>query len=152
MNFSRGHSGTKVRYVNRACFPKEKHQNSQKWAKFMNFSFWPFFWFGLPGRLLTYACDPGKIGKGGFGFRVRLPGIEWTTGRNAGMGKNCPMDAQKTWRGILMPRGNNCRETIFAAQLPRNYPHRGGAFERGKKSPLLWGERQFVRHFKRQFG
>ena len=38
--------------VNRACFPKEKHQNSQKWAKFMNFSFWPFLWFGLPGRLL----------------------------------------------------------------------------------------------------
>ena len=40
-------------YVNRACFPKEKHQNSQKWAKFMNFSFWPLLWFGLPGRLLT---------------------------------------------------------------------------------------------------
>ena len=38
--------------VNRACFPKEKHQNSQKSAKFMNFSFWPFLWFGLPGRLL----------------------------------------------------------------------------------------------------
>ena len=38
--------------VNRACFPKEKHQNSQRWAKFMNFSFWPFLWFGLPGRLL----------------------------------------------------------------------------------------------------
>ena len=52
MNFSQGHSGTKVRDVNRACFPKEKHQNSQKWAKFMNFSFWSFLWFGLPGRLL----------------------------------------------------------------------------------------------------
>ena len=39
--------------MNRACFPKEKHQNSQKWAKFMNFSFWPFLWFGLPGRLLA---------------------------------------------------------------------------------------------------
>ena len=51
MNFSQGHSGTKVRYVNRACFPKEKHQNSQNWAKFMNFSFWPFLWFGLQGRL-----------------------------------------------------------------------------------------------------
>ena len=38
--------------MNRACFPKEKHQNSQKWAKFMNFSFWPFLWFGLPVRLL----------------------------------------------------------------------------------------------------
>ena len=45
MNFSQGHSGTKVRYVNRACFPKEKHQNSQKkWAKFIRtFRFGPFF-------------------------------------------------------------------------------------------------------------
>ena len=62
MNFSRGHSGTKVRDVNRACFPKEKHQNSQKWAKFMNSSFCPFLWFGLPGRLLAkqregVTCD-----------------------------------------------------------------------------------------------
>ena len=39
--------------MNRACFPKENHQNSQKWAKFMNFSFCPFLWFGLPGRLLS---------------------------------------------------------------------------------------------------
>ena len=30
MNFSQGHSGTKVQFVNRACFPKEKHQNSHK--------------------------------------------------------------------------------------------------------------------------
>ena len=47
--------------MNRACFPKDKHQNSQKWAKFMNFSFWPFFWFGLPGRLLNFVpqrCHP----------------------------------------------------------------------------------------------
>ena len=41
-----------------------------------------------------------------------------------------------------MPRGKNCRETIFAAQLLRNYPHRGGYFERGKiASPV--GESQF---------
>ena len=40
----------------RACFPKEKHQNSQKWAKFMNFSFWPFLWFGLPRRLLIFIA------------------------------------------------------------------------------------------------
>ena len=52
MNFSQEHSGTKVRYVNRACFPKEKHQNSRKWAKFMNFLFCPFLWFGLLGQLL----------------------------------------------------------------------------------------------------
>ena len=36
-------------------FLRKKHQNSQKWAKFMNFSFWPFLWFGLPGRLLIFA-------------------------------------------------------------------------------------------------
>ena len=35
-------------------FCRKKHQNSQnKWANFMNFSFWPFLWFGLPGRLLN---------------------------------------------------------------------------------------------------
>ena len=44
--------------MNRACFPEEKHQNSQKWAKFMNFSFWPFLWFGLPGRLLKIPNFP----------------------------------------------------------------------------------------------
>ena len=30
---------------------------TQKWAKFMNFSYWPFFWFGLPGRLLRLQKD-----------------------------------------------------------------------------------------------
>ena len=39
---------------------------------------------------------------------------------------------QRARRGISMPRGKNCRETIFAAQLPRNYPHRRGNFERGQ--------------------
>ena len=57
MNFSQGHSGTKVRYANRACFPKGKHQNSHKnmGTKFMKTSrFGPFFGLvcGLPGRLL----------------------------------------------------------------------------------------------------
>ena len=51
MNFSQGHSGTKVQCES-CFFPKEKHQNSQEWPKFMNISFWPFLWFGLPGRLL----------------------------------------------------------------------------------------------------
>ena len=47
--------------VNCACLPKEKHQNSQKWAKFMNFSFWPFLWFGLPGRLLIDMGQPDTL-------------------------------------------------------------------------------------------
>ena len=40
--------------------------------------------------------------------------------------------SKRAWRGILMPRGKNCRETIFAAQLPHNYPHCGGNSERAK--------------------
>ena len=31
--------------------------------------------------------------------------------------------AQWALRGTLMPRGKNCREAIFAAQLPQKYPH-----------------------------
>ena len=59
--------------------------------------------------------------------------------------------AQRAQRGILMARGKHCRETIFAAQLSRNYPRRKGYFERGIQ-PSLRVERQFGRHFKRQFG
>ena len=39
-----------------------------------------------------------------------------------------------------MPRGKNCRETSFAAQLPRNYPHHGGNFERGTIALSCGGE------------
>ena len=38
-----------------------------------------------------------------------------------------------------MPRRKNCRETIFAPQLMRNYPHRGGDVERGTRNPLFVG-------------
>ena len=57
MNFSQGHSGTKVRCVNRACFPKENTRIHEKMGEIhMNFSFWPFLWFGLPGRLLILGA------------------------------------------------------------------------------------------------
>ena len=68
--------------MNHACFPKEKHQNSQKWAKFMNVSLWPFLWFGLPGQLLNSGPVCGdfqylqsicsgfqNFGSGGISFR-----------------------------------------------------------------------------------
>ena len=35
---------------------------------------------------------------------------------------------------MSMLRGN-CHETVFSAQVPRNYPHRGGNFERKKSGP-----------------
>ena len=47
---------------------------------------------------------------------------------------------QRARRGILMTRGKNCRETIFAAQLPRNCPHHGGNFERGRNVLYCGGE------------
>ena len=55
MNFSQGIPGQEFN-MNRACFPKEKHQNSQKWAKFMNLSFRPFLWFAgaTPETNLTF--------------------------------------------------------------------------------------------------
>ena len=39
-----------------------------------------------------------------------------------------------------MPRGKNCRETIFAAQLPGNCPHHRVNFERGKNVLSCGGE------------
>ena len=53
---------------------------------------------------------------------------------------------QRAWKGILMPRDTNCRKTVFAAQLPRTYPHRGGNSERGKKA-LSCGEEAFWEAF-----
>ena len=48
--------------------------------------------------------------------------------------------SQRARRGILMPRGKSCRETIFARQLPRNCPHHGGNLERGKNVLYCGGE------------
>ena len=70
MNFSQGafrKKRRKVRYVNRACFPKEKqHTVTTEFTKngrtmHMNFSFWPFLWFGLPGRLLCLLEAPERL-------------------------------------------------------------------------------------------
>ena len=65
MNFSQGHSGTKVRYVNLVLVVLRKNTRilTKIWAKFMNFSFWPFLWFGLPGRLLKFVNMHAKQGK-----------------------------------------------------------------------------------------
>ena len=43
MNFSQVHSGTKVRDVNRACFPKEQTRIHKKGRNSRTFRFGPFF-------------------------------------------------------------------------------------------------------------
>ena len=57
MNFHRGIPVQKLNVSFMLVFLRKKTpQNSQKkWAKCMNFSFWPFLWFGLPGRLLRFS-------------------------------------------------------------------------------------------------
>ena len=52
VSFSQGHSGTKVQCESCSFSQGKTPEFTQKWAKFMNFPFWPFLWFGLPGRLL----------------------------------------------------------------------------------------------------
>ena len=55
MNFSQGHSRTKVRYVNRACFPKEKTPEFAKKGEIHElFIFGPFFWFA--GATPDFCC------------------------------------------------------------------------------------------------
>ena len=49
-------------------------------------------------------------------------------------------------RGKKLPQDNFCRS--IAAPLPSP---RGQFWKKKKENPLLWGERQFGRHFKRQF-
>ena len=69
MNFSRAFRNKCSVWIE-LVFLRKKHQNSQEWAKFMNLSFWPFLWFGLPGRLLTCSgihdrkkCSGNLFGK-----------------------------------------------------------------------------------------
>ena len=54
MNFSQGHSGTKVHFCESCLFSQGKQARifTEKWAKFMNFSFCPFLWFALPEKSL----------------------------------------------------------------------------------------------------
>ena len=67
----------------------------------------------------------------------------------AGVGdiNTCCMIMPTQWptRDTLMFQDRNCCEAIFVSRqiLSRNYPHRGGHFERGTKA---W-ERQHGRHF-----
>ena len=86
--------------MNRACFPKEKYQNSQTWAKFMNFSFWPFLWFGLSGRLLTEVRNQGKGGlaKGFLQDPVSLP-------RDQKIVKDIGLDSTFGTRSATVTRG-----------------------------------------------
>ena len=57
---------------------------------------------------------------------------------------------QRARRGILMPRGKNCRETILPLNC-RAITLATGAVLKEEKMSSIVGERQFGRHFKRQF-
>ena len=66
---------------------------------------------------------------------LRITEPEPETGTVGAVFPNGPCETSR----FLMSRGKNCPVTIFVSQLPRNYPHRRGNFERGKNA-LSCGE------------
>ena len=118
-NFPQGHSRTKFN-VNRACFPKEKHQNSQKWAEFMNFSFWPFLWFGLLGRLMIrFELGCRKWGCNKWGFKGCLAAPPW---KSAEIGLFRPFSAffALFWRVRRVPgKSRKRKKKAFFLRYPQ---------------------------------
>ena len=47
--------------VNHACFPKENTPGLTKMGDIHELSFWPFLWFGLPGRLLIDTASSLRL-------------------------------------------------------------------------------------------
>ena len=85
---------------------------------------------------MTALQSLGMLGGDTYSVASRLP----LAANPEGPQRHLAILTQRAWRGILMPRGKNCRETIFAAQLPRNYPRRGGNFESRRKALSCGGE------------
>ena len=131
MNFSRGHSGTKVQCES-CLFSQEKTPEfTKKWAKVMNFSFWPFLWFGLPGRLLTnvhlggrfgyFICISAREGKGeseaprggwGVGFLLKILG-EGGGGVSQKRGRGL-----RGWEGVCGELGGGGLNIFFGGEIP----------------------------------
>ena len=89
MDFSHGHSGTKVRYVNRACFPKEKTTEfTQKWAKVLALS---LVWFA---GATPDESQERKIGQKRKGLIFSL----WTSGQKLRSGSPI-LEKQAFWHG-----------------------------------------------------
>ena len=104
MNLSQEHSGTRVRYVNRACFPKENTPElTQKWAKFMSLSFWPFLWFAGA----TPDTSSGKQDSRIWDFR--------------------PVGLRKQIQSRFLGRG--CDEALFSVKKKGFSVKRGGAIQ-----------------------
>ena len=72
------------------------------------------------GHLLTFA------------HHSKNPFLGWRD-----MGRRIPNPTRRAWRGIWMSQGEKCRETIFAAQLPRPLPSLRGEFWKRGKIPAL---------------
>ena len=86
--------------MNRACFPKEKHQNSQKGAKFMNFLFWPFLWFWFAGA----TPDLSSVAESS--LRLLVGKCEWEGGKGV---KQVPFGAPRgPFSGIWHYKSSEC--------------------------------------------
>ena len=70
MNFSQGHSGTKVQCESCLFSQAKTHQNSQKWAKFMNSSFWALALVWFAGATPDFGDFDPCAGSGGFAISL----------------------------------------------------------------------------------
>ena len=84
MNFPQGHSGTKVQCESCLFSQGKPPEFTKKRAKFVNFSFWSFLWFGLPfGRLLILGFGKKKCKQRSttlpksFGNQIAGPKLFW---------------------------------------------------------------------------
>ena len=66
--------------------------------------------------------------------------------------QNAEIPTQWARKDRLMSRGKNCRETILPLTCLAITPTAGLILKEDKKPSLVGGERQFGRHFSRQFG
>ena len=83
-------------------FLREKHQNSLKNGReiHMNFSFWPFLWFGVPGQFLisvSRMAFPGFSMSGLCSRGVATPSGTW--------GQTSGMDIQQIPKGAFRTDG-----------------------------------------------
>ena len=96
MNFSQGHSGTKVDNVNRACFPKEKHQNSHKNGRLFVLAL-SLVWFAgaTPDRIKIDSKTTEKSEK---------RGVHKISARNSGAGNGCAK-FMGAWHFLVLSAG-----------------------------------------------
>ena len=142
MNFSQRHSGTKVQCES-CLFSQGKTPEFTKRAKFMNFSFWPFLWFGLLGRLLTVwrglQNHPATKGVQPKGVRRKIGYRERERGKGRGDGEG--ERGRGRGRGEGRREGEKCAKYQGEETHPQNHhPNKKSLRKQLTHAERVWDE------------